>query len=262
MSNFRLVPPSCGGVGGLPAPLPTLLLRTSNGTLAPASPVSPLRVVTLSTALPLLLGHGASDAADGHGDGTTTPSGAPPVPSSSTSLQRVVADYARANSPVNASRMRAAAGLGERLPFARGPGCAPPACAKSAGAVGAWADAGVSPRTAVAVHEATSFAAPPLLLLALAAAAAFGVRTRRRARERAAEAPPLLRPQSAAYARYGTGGAAVGADAGAAAQAAAEAAAPPEPPWGRAAGAVAADPEREPLTTGSMRLVSIDQLGH
>lgn len=79
---------------------------------------------------------------------------------------------------------------------------------------------------------------------------------------RAAEAPPLLRPQSAAYARYGTGGAAVGADAGAAAQAAAEAAAPPEPPWGRAAGAVAADPEREPLTTGSMRLVSIDQLGH
>ncbi len=273
VSNLRLVQ-SCGAGGS------QLLVRDArNGTYVAPGPLVAVRVITLSPALPLLVG-----------DGWESKSDSLAVTVHPHSLQSVLSGYIRAHSPLNVTLLRqqqqqqgstARGRQTEMMPRLAvlesdgATGCAPSACAPRARAIKAWHAVGVPPLHAAALHEASGVLAPPLVVIAVVAAAFFGARWWRRARA-------LARDGEGAAARLGAGGGAAsgGAIGLPSAYGTLDSLPPLVPPLGGAGGAGAGaahgvagaggvggarrgggDPEREPLTTGSVRLVTAGQLG-
>lgn len=255
VSGVQLAWSSCDDAGGSSG---RLLVKQSNGTFVrPRDGAQRLRVLTLAPALPLLGGHAVVSA---------TPA---------ISAQHVVADYLRAHSPFNASAHAAQPRIVHTLATA---GCAPSACAAKVGTTMRAARAvGLTDFHAATYHEAAAASARSgALALALLAAGCCGVAW---ARQRRRHQQPMLQPamedEPDAQRAGGGDGLERGAEGGGSRRHHHPA---HPPPFREDAGAAASplpsaaaamrnsfmparnDPERQPLRTGSQRLVSSGEL--
>ena len=225
LSGARFSWSSCGSRSS------SLSVRQRNGSFVQMADDAPVRVLTLAPALPLL-----GNAADF----------VSPAQLKAISAQHIVADYLRAHSPFNSS----AAASTRRIVISPA-ACAPSACASKVDAIRAFRAVGLAEYHAAHAHGAASTGvAAGALALAVAAGACCFVMWARRMRGIVDERSPLAKSATDADAsarrRTGSTPSPGGAE-------------PSPSPQARPA--FARDPEREPLRTGSQRLVSISELG-
>ncbi len=259
---------------------------TNHSAFEPLADATPVVVLTLAPALPLLLTEDTS--------ARRQPGGNAEPHHFAVSAQHALADYLRAHSPLSAAQaVEAGAPAASRISLQRAlpsglpnSACAPSPCVARAPAVTRAAGAlGVSAYRAAHVHAVSSEAALALLstMLLLATLVALGVWLRRRRWPRLDALPASPLPPGAAGAGVVGGVAAAAAGAtGSLADGLGSRAAPAVPspvdvpPFGTSSTspvsspllgrrdsnlALLRDPEREPLKTGGLRVVSHADLG-